>query len=36
MVDKGTASRVATAIGENGGRVLPFQVAKDGLTVSAE
>jgi D-glycero-alpha-D-manno-heptose-7-phosphate kinase len=33
MVEKGAASRVATAIGENGGRVLPLQVARDGLTV---
>jgi D-glycero-alpha-D-manno-heptose-7-phosphate kinase len=31
MVDKGSASRVATAIGDNGGRVLPFQVAREGL-----
>ena len=28
---KGAASRVATAIGDNGGRVLPLQVARDGL-----
>jgi D-glycero-alpha-D-manno-heptose-7-phosphate kinase len=33
MVEQGSASRVATAIGENGGRVLPLQVARDGLTV---
>jgi D-glycero-alpha-D-manno-heptose-7-phosphate kinase len=33
MVEKGAASRVATAIGETGGRVLPFQVAKVGLTI---
>jgi D-glycero-alpha-D-manno-heptose-7-phosphate kinase len=31
LVEKGTASRVATAIGEAGGRVLPLQVARDGL-----
>jgi len=31
LVDKGAASRVATAIGDNGGRVLPLQVARDGL-----
>jgi D-glycero-alpha-D-manno-heptose-7-phosphate kinase len=33
LVEQGAASRVATAIGENGGRVLPWQVAQDGLTV---
>ncbi|MBZ5571861.1 MAG: GHMP kinase [Acidobacteriia bacterium] len=33
LVEEGAASRVATAIGENGGRVLPLQVARDGLTV---
>jgi len=31
LVEKGTASRVATAIGDNGGRVLPLQVARDGV-----
>ena len=31
LVEKGAASRVATAIGENGGRVLPLQVARDGV-----
>jgi len=31
LVEKGAASRVATAIGDNGGRVLPLQVARDGL-----
>ncbi len=31
LVEKGSASRVATAIGENGGRVLPLQVAREGL-----
>jgi D-glycero-alpha-D-manno-heptose-7-phosphate kinase len=36
MVEKGTASRVATAIGDNGGRVLPFHVAKDGLRLLSE
>jgi D-glycero-alpha-D-manno-heptose-7-phosphate kinase len=35
LVEKGSASRVATAIGDNGGRVLPLQVARDGLRVSA-
>jgi D-glycero-alpha-D-manno-heptose-7-phosphate kinase len=34
QVEKGAASRVATAIGDNGGRVLPLQVARDGLRVS--
>jgi D-glycero-alpha-D-manno-heptose-7-phosphate kinase len=33
LVEKGTASRVATAIGEAGGRVLPLKVARDGLRV---
>lgn len=33
LVEPGSASRVATAIGESGGRVLPLQVARDGLTV---
>jgi hypothetical protein len=32
-VEQGTASRVATAIGDNGGRVLPLQVARNGLHV---
>jgi D-glycero-alpha-D-manno-heptose-7-phosphate kinase len=31
LVEKGAASRVATAIGDNGGRVLPLQLARDGL-----
>jgi len=31
LVEKGAGSRVATAIGESGGRVLPLQVARDGL-----
>jgi len=31
LVEKGTASRVATAIGDAGARVLPLQVARDGL-----
>ena len=35
LVEKGAASRVATAIGDNGGRVLPLQVARDGLRLSA-
>lgn len=33
LVEQGAASRVAAAIGENGGRVLPLQVARDGLSV---
>jgi D-glycero-alpha-D-manno-heptose-7-phosphate kinase len=36
LVEKGAASRVATAIGDSGGRVLPLQVARDGLRFSAE
>ncbi len=35
LVEKGAASRVATVIGDNGGRVLPLQVARDGLRLSA-
>src|SRR6266849_1487179 len=35
LVEKGAASRVATAIGDNGGRVLPLQVARNGLRVSS-
>jgi D-glycero-alpha-D-manno-heptose-7-phosphate kinase len=31
LVEKGAASRVATVIGDNGGRVLPLQLARDGL-----
>lgn len=31
LVEKGASSRVATAIGDGGGRVLPLQVARDGL-----
>ena len=31
VVEKGAASRVAAAIGDNGARVLPLQVARDGL-----
>ena len=34
LVEKGAASRVATAIGDNGGRVLPLQVARDGLRLA--
>lgn len=34
LVEPGAASRVATAIGESGGRVLPLQLAKDGLIVT--
>ncbi len=35
LVEKGAASRVADAIGDNGGRVLPLRVARDGLRLSA-
>ena len=35
LVEKGTASRVATAIGDAGGRVLPLQVARDGFRFSS-
>jgi D-glycero-alpha-D-manno-heptose-7-phosphate kinase len=35
LVEEGATSRVANAIGENGGQVLPLQVAREGLTVSA-
>jgi D-glycero-alpha-D-manno-heptose-7-phosphate kinase len=31
LVEKGAASRVATTIGDAGARVLPLQVARDGL-----
>lgn len=31
LVEKGAASRVATAIGDTGGRVLPLQLSRDGL-----
>ena len=31
LTEGGASSRVATAIGENGGRVLPLQVARNGL-----
>lgn len=34
LVEPGAASRVATVIGENGGRVLPLQLAQDGLIVT--
>jgi D-glycero-alpha-D-manno-heptose-7-phosphate kinase len=34
LVEDGAASRVAGAIGENGGRVLPLQVARAGLIVA--
>jgi D-glycero-alpha-D-manno-heptose-7-phosphate kinase len=33
LVEKGTASRVATAIGDAGARVLPLQVARNGLRI---
>jgi D-glycero-alpha-D-manno-heptose-7-phosphate kinase len=32
LVEDGAARRVANAIGENGGQVLPLQVAREGLT----
>ncbi len=35
LVEEGAASRVATAIGDNGARVLPLQIARNGLRVSA-
>jgi D-glycero-alpha-D-manno-heptose-7-phosphate kinase len=35
LVEEGAASRVATVIGENGGRVLPLQVARNGLRMSS-
>jgi D-glycero-alpha-D-manno-heptose-7-phosphate kinase len=35
LVEEGAASRVATVIGDNGGRVLPLQVAQNGLRVSS-
>ena len=35
LVEKGASSRVATAIGENGGRVLPLQLSRDGLRFAA-
>src|SRR5580658_8985737 len=34
LVEEGAVSRVANAIAENGGHVLPLQVAREGLTVS--
>jgi len=34
LVEAGAVSRVATAIGDHGGRVLPLQVARDGVQVS--
>jgi len=36
LVEKGAASRVATVLGDNGGRVLPLQVARDGLRLSTQ
>jgi D-glycero-alpha-D-manno-heptose-7-phosphate kinase len=36
LVEKGAASRVATAIGDSGGHVLPLQVARDGVRLSIE
>ena len=35
LVEEGAASRVATAIGDNGGRVLPLQIARNGLRISS-
>jgi D-glycero-alpha-D-manno-heptose-7-phosphate kinase len=35
LVEDGAASRVATAIGDNGGRVLPLQIARNGLRISS-
>jgi D-glycero-alpha-D-manno-heptose-7-phosphate kinase len=35
LVEDGAASRVATAIGDRGGRVLPLQVARNGLRISS-
>jgi len=35
LVEKGAASRVATALGDTGGHVLPLQIARDGLRLSA-
>lgn len=34
MVEEGAASRVATAIGGEGGRVLPLQIARSGVRIS--
>jgi D-glycero-alpha-D-manno-heptose-7-phosphate kinase len=34
LVEKGAASRVATAIGDAGARVLPLQLGRDGLRLS--
>ncbi len=34
LVEKGTASRVATALGQNGGHVLPLQLAREGVRVA--
>src|ERR1700758_3885594 len=36
LVEKGTARRVATVVGDNGGRVFPLQLARDGLRISTE
>jgi len=35
LVEEGAASRVATAVGDNGGRVLPLQVARNGLRLAS-
>jgi hypothetical protein len=34
LVEKGSASRVETALGENGGHVLPLKLARDGVRVA--
>jgi D-glycero-alpha-D-manno-heptose-7-phosphate kinase len=36
LVEKGAAGRVATAIGDNGGHVLPLQLARDGVRLSMQ
>jgi D-glycero-alpha-D-manno-heptose-7-phosphate kinase len=36
LVEKGAASRVATAIGDSGGHVLPLQVATGGVRLWVE
>jgi D-glycero-alpha-D-manno-heptose-7-phosphate kinase len=36
LVEKGAASQVATAIGDNGGHVLPLQLARDGVRLSLQ
>jgi len=36
LVEEGSASRVDTVIGENGGRILPLQVARSGVRLRVE